>query len=199
LRRINTKLMYLLFCCMACLGSGYSAIPVEVVAEFFTSVDTILVETRLIQNQTELDGFLQFSHYDSATATQKLKNIDFETKTVFSFIGWPCLVDSVIEKTNSVVVYYAEKYPRDVEEYGARPASIAIVFAFTKTAKSIVFVNTTVATILGFGRLERGIRTTHAKIEGTVDLMGRNLRPSRNSRNCGGIIINKKVKFLRID
>lgn len=147
IRRLNDAWFVMLLL----LFSGkmvFGLIPVDTISKYEYLDATVFQETKLINNQAELDSLLKNTGYDSTRARIKLtKQPDYEQMTVFAFIGWPCSIDSVVEEQNTITIEYHLDYYNNNQFKSARPSDEVKICTMQKSLKTVIFVNNSISSI----------------------------------------------------
>jgi len=124
----------------------FGLIPVDTISKYEYLDATVFQETKLINNQAELDSLLKNTGYDSTRSRIKLtKQPDFEQMTVFAFIGWPCSIDSIVEGQNAISIeYHLDNYTK---LQLSRPSDEVKICTMPKSIKTVIFVNNSISSI----------------------------------------------------
>jgi hypothetical protein len=122
----------------------FSQISIDTIAKYECVNYNGFQEINLINNQQSLDSLLTNTGYDSTRASIQLSSQpDFGQVIVFAFMGWPCIVDTVIEGQDTITIEFSLNYYD--QQILSRPPDEVTICTMLKTGKAVIFVNNSVS------------------------------------------------------
>jgi hypothetical protein len=144
---MQTHLRQSLLFCSFLFSFGYASngiIHFDTVTAYYTNNTTKYLETKPILTNQELEQILIATNYDSTKSIKKYQKTDITNFTLFCFIGWPCTLNVVSNKSTSIEIKFTEiRRPSDDDDLGAPPAPVVVVYAIPKSELPLNFINMT--------------------------------------------------------
>lgn len=123
---------------------GHSNIEIDTLYRYYIRYHEQHLSTVILSNEKELTGFLASTGFKADRAIKKPDFApDFSKHTLFAFAGWPCTIINIFEDSVKIIVHYKEDYRNIDSDKGpeySRPANEAVVYAISRTNKTIEFV-----------------------------------------------------------